>query len=358
MKALNQINGNRANGNAAHKLLALAVSTMAVVALLGVGEFYCRRFMKVNFLGNSRNLFVANRFGNSRGNLAAGEAVSFGVKVFTDENGFRIDPQFKDARSSRAILFLGDSVGFACGVEERQSAVGLLRRSLTNVRLYNSSSIGYCLMNYKDVVDYWLPQHKDVQAVYVLMCLNDIYDESAIEIRKSLGQAPEDRVSKDMVVLAKRFTVLQSLNDWARTRFKLLSVAKSVMSDSSMRVFSYDLEMYKHSEAYFDANMDALRQINERLRKVGIAFKVIVMPYEVQLRSKDAAVLLPQAMITRYLREHDIPFVDTTEIFRNTGMRSKELYLFEDAMHFSPVGHRVLADILMKDIRVTTAARP
>jgi lysophospholipase L1-like esterase len=354
----NQVNGKRAHGNATHKLLALAASIMVVLALLGVGEFYCRRFMTVHFLDNSRNLFVANRFGESRGNLADGEAVSFGVRVYTDENGFRIDPQFRDPRSDRAILFMGDSVGFACGVEEQQSAVGRLRRSLTDVRLYNSSSIGYDLKNYKDIVDYWLPKHKNVKAAYVLMCLNDIYDQSAIEIRKSLGQAPEDQVPKNLVSLAKRFVFLQSLNDWIRSRSKLFIVAKSILSDTSLRYFAYDLEMYKHSEAYFVANMDTLRQIHERLHKDGIAFKVIVMPYEVQLRSKDAAVLLPQAMITRYLREHDIPFVDTTEIFRNTGMRSKDLYLFDDAMHFSPAGHRVLADILMNDIRVTTATHP
>ena len=354
----NEINGKRAHGDAGQKLLALALSTMVVLALLGVGEVYCRRFTKVHFLDNSRSLFVANRFGNSPGNLTGGKAVSFGVEVYTDENGFRIDPQFRDPRSNRAILFLGDSVGFACGVEEQQSAVGRLRRSVTNVRLYNSSSIGYDLKNYRDVVDYWLPKHKDVKASYVLMCLNDIYDQSAVEIRTSLGQAPEPQVPKNLVGLAKRFSFLQSLNDWMRSRLELFIVAKSILSDTSMRYFAYDLAMYKHSEAYFVANMDALRQIHERLHNSGIAFKVIVLPYEVQLRSKDAAVLLPQAMITKYLREHNIPFVDTTEIFRNTGMRSKQLYLFDDPMHFSAAGHRVLADILMNDIRVTTATHP
>jgi hypothetical protein len=346
------ITRTRPRGTTAHKLLTLALSTMIVLCLVSVAELYCRRNLKVHFLGNSRNLFVANRFGSSRGNLTNGAAVSFGVTVNTDENGFRIDPHFKDPAGCNAVLILGDSVGFACGVEEPQSTVGRLRCTLTNTRFYNSSSIGYCLKDYEAVVHHWLPKHRDVKAVYVLMCLNDIYDDSASQIRENLEQARAS-VPTNVVVMAKRFTVLQGINDWTRSHLKLVNVAKSIVSDNAKRIFLFDLEVYKHSQSFFNTNMDALRRIDESCQKSHLAFKVIVLPYEVQLRSRDAALLLPQAMIIQYLQQNHVAVLDTTELFRESGFPMKALYLFDDAMHLSPLGHQLLARLLMDDIRVT-----
>jgi lysophospholipase L1-like esterase len=320
-------------------------------ALIGGSEAYCRGCTRINFLDNSPDLFAANRFGESRGNLVNGRAVSFGETIYTDDNGFRIDPTFKDPDAPRAVLFLGDSVGFGTGVEESKIAAGLVRRALPDRRVYNSSVVGYWLKDYENVANAFLPAHPEVKDVYVLMCLNDIYDLSALEIKKRLGQSPDD-ADHGAVSGAKRVSALVHANDWLRSRSKLYLLIKNLANDTSMRIFQYDLQMYQGADAYFDKNMSALARLSEDLRAKGVRFKVVVLPYEVQLRPGGGEERrLPQRMITAYLRQHDIPYLDAFDAFQRAGASSRELFLYGDPMHFSPAGHRVLSELLLDDLR-------
>lgn len=331
-------------------MLALMITIIFCFLLLGIGEFYCRYFTRIHFNGNSYNLFVPNRFGESIGNLVNGKAVSFGAVCYTDENGFRIDPAFKDTNSDKAILLCGDSVGFGCGVEENQTASGLLRQALPDIRFYNSCCIGYWNKDYKNVVDLFVPAHPNVKYVYIIMCINDTYNKSSVEIRKHLGEDPKQAVKQDAVTMAKNYAFLEDINIWLRSRSKLYLLLKNLVSDTSMRIFSYDLEMYKNSKAYFEVNMNVFKQMSDQLQSRGIGFKVIIMPYEAQLRSRNDAFMLPQHMITNYFLTQGIDFIDASEDFRNADVPSKQLYLYGDPMHLSSVGHRVLYNILINDI--------
>ena len=183
--------------------LVLVISIIFIFLLFVIGEIYCRFFTKINTFEISRNLFAPDRFENW-GNISNGAAKAFGVMSYTDENGFRIDPNFKDTRSETEILFLGDSVGFAIGVEESQSAIGLLRQALPGIRLYNSSCIGYCVKDYKNVLEFFAPGHPNIKFVYVIMCLNDIYDQSSIEIRKAAGKDPQQAIPENFVTRAMK----------------------------------------------------------------------------------------------------------------------------------------------------------
>lgn len=70
----------------------LSINTLGYCfALLLLGEGLCRIFSNINFQGTDRNLFVENVYGTSRGNAKNVETISFGIKVYTDENGFRTE---------------------------------------------------------------------------------------------------------------------------------------------------------------------------------------------------------------------------------------------------------------------------
>jgi GDSL-like lipase/acylhydrolase family protein len=337
------------------RLYAAALGALLGLALLGLGEGYCRLFTRINFLDSSPNLFVADRFGWSRGNVVNGRATAFGHTVYTDGNGFRIDPDFPDPGSARAVLFLGDSVGFGSGVDEEDSALGRLRRARPGWRVYNASVIGYGVRDYVNVLDAFLPAHPEVKAVYVLMCLNDIHDLSDLAIQERLGhRAPvapaSGQESGDLVQIAKRVAVLQAANDWLRSRSKLYLFLRGLASDSSMRFFLHDLELYRARDGDFQTRMALLAAMRARLRAAGIPFKVVVLPYEVQLRAQNADFMLPQRMICGYLSEHGVDYIDATAAFRDTGAPSDALYLYEDPMHFSPRGHGVLAGVLLKEL--------
>ena len=337
------------------RLYAAALGTLLGLALLAVGEGYCRLFTRINFLDSSPNLFVPDRFGSSRGNVVSGRATAFGHTVYTDGNGFRIDPGSPESGSGRAVLFLGDSVAFGSGVDEEDSAVGRVRRAARGWRVYNASVVGYGLRDYVNVLQAFLPNHPEVKAVYVLMCLNDIHDLSDLAIEEGLGhRAPVAPAggpgSGDLVQIAKRVAVLQAANDWLRSRSKLYLFLKSLAGDSSMRFFLHDLEFYGARDADFETRMALLAGMKDRLRAAGIPFKVVVLPYEVQLRAENVDFMRPQRRICGYLREHEVDYIDATAAFRDTGAPSHALYLYADPMHFSPRGHAVLAGVLSKDL--------
>jgi hypothetical protein len=333
------------------RLQAVALGTVLGLALLAMGEGYCRVFTRINFLDSSPNLFVPDRFGSSRGNVVRGMATAFGHTVYTDGNGFRIDPGFPESGDDRAALFLGDSVGFGSGVDEEDSALGRLRRARPGWRVYNASVVGYGLRDYVNVLDAFLPTHPDVKAVCVLMCLNDIHDLSDLAIEERLGRrAPVvpagTRGSRDLVQIAKSVAVLQAVNDWLRSRSKLYLFLKGLASDSSMRFFLHDLEFYRARDGDLETRMALLAAMRDRLRAAGIPFKVVVLPYEAQLRAENVEFMLPQRRICGYLDAHGIDYIDATAAFRATGAPSDELYLYRDPMHFSPRGHAVLFSIL------------
>ena len=83
-------------------LYCVVASLLLSAAVLLVGEAWVRAFSDVPLLGNSRHLFVADAWGASKGNARNVEAVSFGVRVYTDEHGFRVpDPPSRAATLSR-----------------------------------------------------------------------------------------------------------------------------------------------------------------------------------------------------------------------------------------------------------------
>ena len=345
------------------RLSAAALGMLLGLAILAAGEAWCRLFTRIHFLDSSPDLFVPGRFGWSRGNVVNGRATAFGHLVVTDGNGFRVDPDFPDPVSGRAALFLGDSVAFGSGVDERDSALGRLRRARPGWRVYNASAIGYGLRDYVNVLDAFLPAHPDVKAVYVLMCLNDIHDLSDLAIQERLGHLapaapPPGQPSRDLVLIGKRFAVLQAVNDWLRSRSKLYLFLKGLASDASVRFLRHDLQFYRAYDGDFETRMALLVAVRDRLRAAGIPFKVVVLPYEAQLRGANADFMLPQRMICGYLGEHDVDFIDATVAFRGSGVPSHALFLYKDPMHLSPRGHEVLFGVLSKDLATLSSGPP
>ena len=178
------------------KVAALFGSLLFLLLFALIAEFAVRTFSDLNFLGNSRNLFISDAYGTSKGNAPNVEAVSFGAVVYTDEHGFRVPKGGLPGDESKreAILLLGDSVGFGPAIEdEGETFAGLLRARFPAKRVYNSSVIGYTSADYKNVVEAFIPLHPEVSDVVLLYCLNDVSPSSAELIDRFLKAAKEER---------------------------------------------------------------------------------------------------------------------------------------------------------------------
>ncbi len=338
------------------KLILLVASSLSVIAVLLAGEFYCRRFTRINFLDNSRELFAANRFGQSYGNEPNAVAYSFGEKVYIDADGFRISEQefaaknaLVKAANGPAILIAGDSVAFGVGLKEEDSFAGRLRRALPGETIYNSAAIGYDAFDYKTVVEAVVAQKPEIKTVVQFYCLNDISAGSAKKIlqltnqKNGIDAAPETEPDD--------YPVIRPINDFLRSRSKLYIFLKNALRDTQLVTFKSDYERYQ-TDATVEAALKPLGELEEELTAAGIRYKVFILPYEAQLRPKSPAeYLLPQKKAADVMRREAIDYYDMTPDFQKSGVPAQELYLYGDPMHLSAKGSALAAEIVARELK-------
>jgi len=333
------------------ELLLAFGSVGFLLLLLGIAELAVRAFSDVDLLGNSRDLFVANAYGNSHGNAKNAVGSSFGMDVYTDEYGFRVPKGGLpgDAGKGDAILILGDSVGFGPAVEEPETLTGLLRARFPERRVYNSSSIAYTAHDYRNVVENFLPQHPEVTAVVLVYCLNDVSRSSAQNIDRQLGKQPETPEVSRFTETLRSFRLLSDANDYLRSRSKLYLFVRHRLLQTQTRDWKLLLSLYGDDRAAdYESALSDVVAVAEELRAKGIPLVLVLSPFEYQLRRPDDPESeLPQRLITERLTRAGVAYIDPRPDF-DASHASTEYFLGYDPMHFSALGHRVMADAIAR----------
>ena len=128
----------------------LVINFLIIVTLLFIIEISLRFFNIVGLQGYDKNFFILDK-GIVMNNPKSFMKVA-GVKIRTDENGFRIPTKnYNFYNNQTSVLILGDSVSFGFGVEEEETFVGILRNKFEH-NLLNASVIGHNLKSYKFVL--------------------------------------------------------------------------------------------------------------------------------------------------------------------------------------------------------------
>jgi lysophospholipase L1-like esterase len=332
------------------KVILLSGSIIFCLALLFLGELICRKFCKFPFLTTSKKLFIRNAYGASIGNARNIEAVSFGTKVYTDENGFRVlkDKTCIAQNYKVAILILGDSVGFGSGIEEENTFSGRLSLRFPQLKIYNSSVIGYAVYDYKNVVIHFLPTHPEVKKVFLVFCLNDIAFDNVQMIENVLGISKERNFHDSFISTFENISFLRKLNEFFRSHSKLYLLVRHTLIDSQMLFWKEDEKLYDDKD---DLRTEKIMQnvvdIDRLLRKRGIDFTVVISPYEAQFRDSSPLKRRPQEKLARFFKKYGINYIDTYEKFKNSSSNSKMLFLTGDPMHLSEKGHQVIYNIIL-----------
>jgi len=335
----------------AESLLVLG-SLLCLLLIGGIAEIAVRTFSAVDLLGNSRNLFVAQAYGTSNGNAPNVEASSFGRLVYTDEHGFRVPKGGvpEDAGKPEAILILGDSVGFGPAIEESDTFAGLLRTRFVDRRIYNSSVIGYSTSDYRNVVDAFLPRHPEVKAVVLVYCLNDVSSASAQHIDRYLKNKTGNVPKLNLTETLRSFTLLSDANDFLRSRSKLYLFLRHRLLGTQMRDWKAVLPLYSEGRAAdVEQSVRDIAEIAAVLKGRGIPLVVVLSPFEYQLRNPgDPETQIPQRRLADLLSRAGVDSIDPRPNFDDAGRRSTDYFLAYDPMHFSALGHRVIANVIAK----------
>lgn len=335
------------------KLLLFSFSCLLILGVLGLAEAYFRLFSDINFLENSKGTFAAQRFGTSYGNTPNYEGVSFGEKFYTDAEGFRVDPNFKAnvPENAPAIMLFGDSVLFGPALTEDKTIGGILRRDLSNFKIYNTAAIGYDTFDYRNVGKALIPQKSDVQTAYVVYCLNDLIPTSSQQIKEQVTNPNENPPAEDN-------SPLRVANDYLRSRSKFYLFLKTALRDTQMIYFQNDLAQYKDDET-LKKGLQPLVDLKKHLDENNVRLKIFISPYEAQLRAgTPEEFMIPQKKLAEFFTRNGIDFYDMMPDFKQAAENNpKTLYLYGDPMHFSAKGNELTARIVERNIQTAVSQK-
>ncbi|MEW6303631.1 MAG: GDSL-type esterase/lipase family protein [Verrucomicrobiota bacterium] len=302
------------------KALVCAVALGVFAALLLVAEGAARLFCPhINSQGTQRSLLREGAFGETIGWQPNGRGLAFGETVEIDERGFR--RLNSPAQSDEAWLLLGDSVTFGVGVPVEQTFAGRLQAAHPRVRIWNTAVIGYSIEDYAAVLADFQRRKEPIAKVILFLCLNDGYRR---------------------MTLTDNATPLLRCTRWLGERSKFYLLIKDAFFDRSHSYFEF-IEPHYHTGAPEWARLKSgLEEIKHRCRESGWDLRVVVLPYEYQVRRHDTNLLGPQTVLGQLLETNAVATLDVTPAFAAQGREKRPLFLHADAMHLSSAGHELV----------------
>ena len=326
----------------------ILINISLIFFIFGFLEIGARLFSRAIFFGNSKNLFdTSNK--NYITNCKSCEAESFGQKIYTDKFGFRTsNPNKLNSKIDKEkIIIIGDSVAFGPGVKYKETFQGLLSDNFSEYIFINRSVIGHSLDQHLQTANLIKKDHQNINKVYLIYCLNDLSNISSYEIIKN---SEPNEIDNNWVDKIKKNKFFSLINEQLRNKSILYMLIKGIVTEPQERYFFSDLKNYSLDEDKLNINI--LKEISEIFKEQNIEFTVIVSPYEYQVRNAELNnnLLLPQKLLKEFFEKNQISFIDAYTNFLESGFRSSDLFLPYDPMHLSTAGHKILFEIIQKDI--------
>lgn len=320
-------------------------------------EFFTRFLSDINFLGNSKNLFLKYDDG-SYGNSKSVKGKSFGIDVYTDQNGYRVKGKGylnRDLHSKNQVVIIGDSVGFGSGVIFENTFQGLLEKSFKEHSFTNLSVIGYDTFDYMLATDRFFNNNKNkIKAAFLIFCLNDITSKTSEDIRNNLFERnPTEKLKNTNFFTSfnsfeklKKIKFFTSSNSFLRDKSKFYLFLKNNIIDTQKLTWQSHKKNYEiqSKENIYD-KLKPINKIYKKFKNKKIPLKIIILPYEFQTRKNQTQENLPQKILTEYFLAHGLTFIDAHEIFVKES-NPETMFLKYDSMHLSEKGHKILYKII------------
>ena len=243
------------------------------------------------------------------------------------------------------ILLLGDSVTYGDGIAFADTFVAQMQvLAGPSFQLANSACPGW---NTQQQLAFYQHYLGDVQwdVVVVVFCLNDL--ARFRWARTPLGRY-EMIMSEDDTAAAKRHLVA------ARERFRQSAATRALAEHDDATLMAWDPTRWP---AYLD---DLLTPFLEQHKRQAIALVALPSRYQLEalaLGAEPATALFPQRQLDHFSRRHGVAFIDAAEAFDLADQEAvRAAFRPDDYLHFSPAGHRQLAEFLWPRLAKTAQA--
>jgi len=318
--------------------VVIIVNIILVISIFIILEIIVRLFYpQINLAGTSIKLLKDRVYYSSPGLTPNSSGISYGKLKTVDSLGFWEFNNSKNLNKKNNWLLLGDSAAMGIGVENDSTFAGIIDSQLDSIKIFNPSLIGYSSNDYLNIVKKIIDETDNklgIKKILIFWCLNDIYDNYPTK------DTPDMRSKGALGVL------INSLS----TNLKTWHLLKELFSDRQKDYFDYDKQFYTQSDTNLTQSVKDIIQCSSIGLRHGIDTKLILLPYEYQIRYIDNENLhIPQKLMKEKLLNSGIDVIDILQLISNKQLDSKSLFLFGDGIHFSEKGHRFLTNLFMKN---------
>lgn len=308
-------------------------NVLVFLITLVIIEKSCEFFISdINLVGTSSDIFIENRYNNTIGFLPNSKGYSFDNSLELDSLGFIKSICSQMDKKKDNILFLGDSVTQGVGVDSDSTFVAKLACSYNDsINIINASLIGYKFSDYYNVVETLVTENDiSLKMVVINYCLNDVYSNNV----KGMGANSKSLFGKILT--------------YPKENSYLYIWLKNILFDRKKAYYIYDSNLYKEKELLQNLNSNAQLLLSQ-CKQHNIELKIVIHPYEYQIRENNTNLFFPQDEIQAILNDLDISVYRSEEFLAKRIQKSEDLYLYGDGIHFSKKGHSLLLDFYLNE---------
>jgi len=314
------------------------INFIFLILLILLIEIIFRVIFSYNVQGISKNLIVS-KAGYSFNTPNLNSAKAFGVKIYTDRNGFRIKKNHSYKINKNDILVIGGSVTFGPAIKAEDTFVEKLNfTSDLNVR--NASVFGTTFENNIKTLKYFEPKDK-VKKIFISFPLDDILSEN-IDLSELIKKNDNN---KNLINILKNNKFSRFINTFIRSKSATYVFIKGIISNPQEDNYAYDIKLYE--------NKELLKQLEKNLTKLNNLIdrnKIIFfsIPYAAQVKKSRCLKKDISENILRKIFEKNkfkIVFLHDEMCKRNQPIN---FYLKNDPVHLNTEGHNFVFKYLKK----------
>ncbi len=354
-------------------LLNVLIAGAALLAGLGLGEWLVRWVAPQQLVLKRPDVWQpADSVGwvnrpNLNTTINTGERT---VRLFTDQDGFRVGPAGR-VEGTQRILLLGDSFMEALQTEYDQSFPGLLEAHLAQ-RLHGAVAIRNTGVGGWDPPQYLIEARRTLGREHFDLALVAVYLGNDIVPERIERYAPRAPVEVHRLRLPRQLSgrefidaVLYPVNDFLELRSQLFILLKTRLQALRTRLgltaeeFPVGLLRQEAGSPRWSVTAGILSDIRDVARAHGVTtlFVLIPAPYQVDsaefhrslrgFQIDSAAVDLdqPNRLLATAMRGHHLEVLDVLPAFRKAQQAGSRLYGRVDR-HLSSAGHELLARLV------------
>jgi lysophospholipase L1-like esterase len=276
-----------------------------------------------------------------------------------NETGFRDDPFPIRSTNNRRVVFIGDSVVFGSGVQERDRFTELLqedeRVKNAQIEILNMGVNSYTFGHYLTLARIGF-MGVEPDLVIVGFTLNDIRRMGGEAPLRRLGRIKGDMKGSKGTKWYSKPQWLSRMQEYLDRTYagKLVEYVGDVMvmlGTSEEELKNYHTKWMRSVVANWKeaSNREHLRgeirAFREEMERRDIPFVFLLFPEFNDLRQPEE-FSFPRESITGLLDELAIGYCSAYDAFA-AHERIDSLFLPQDSVHYTPAGHRVIRDVLL-----------